>query len=140
MPLHAPWFLLTVEHPDPDGEGPGPSYTLCIAWELDLAEALKVIEVKRVRGLVAMMPGWASATGQWSSRKITEVWLDADGNGRFVTLMDDSGKTFDGGMCGEPPKNRASSELLLRLPPGESVPAPVRSGNMSGPRRPAPKP
>lgn len=123
MPLHAPWFLLTVEDPFPDGEGLRMSYTLCIAWELDLAEALKAMEVKRVRGLVAMMPGWASANGQWSSRQIAEVWLHADENGRFVTLLDDTGKAFDGGTCGEAPKSRTFSELLLRLPAGRRQPA-----------------
>lgn len=122
MPLHAPWFLLTVAHPDPEGDGLGMSYTLCIAWELDLAEALKAIEVKRVRGLVAMMPGWASPTGQWSSRQILEVRLDADETGRYVTLMDASGEAFDGGMRGEPPRCSASSELLLQLSPGKSKP------------------
>lgn len=135
MPLHAPWFLLTVEHPDPDGDGLGMSYTLCIAWEQDLAEALKAIDAKRVRGLVAMMPGWASPTGQWSSRQVTEVWLEADDNGRFVTLMDDSGAVFDGAMRSEPPKSRASSELLLRLPPSKSGPSRARTGKAGTSRR-----
>jgi hypothetical protein len=127
MPLHAPWFLLTVEHPDQNCEGLGTCSTLCIAWELDLAEALKAIDVKRVRGLVAMMPGWASPTGHWWSRQITEVWLDVDDNGRFVTLMDDSGEVFDAGMCSEPRKARGSSELLLRLMPGKPVAVPRRT-------------
>lgn len=127
MPLHAPWFLLTVEHPEPEGEGLGMSYTLCIAWESDLADALKAIEGNRVRGLVAMTPGWASPTGQWSSRQILEVWLNADVTGRFVTLMDVSGEVFDGGMRGERPRAGASSELLLRLPPGKSRPRRAQS-------------
>ncbi|MCY4745685.1 hypothetical protein NYO99_11945 [Pelomonas sp. UHG3] len=111
------------------------SDTLCIAWELDLAEALKAIEAKRVRGLVAMMPGWASPTGQWSSRQVTEVWLEADDNGKFVTLMDDSGKVFDGAMRSEPSKSRGASELLLRLPPFKSGPTRARSGNAGTSRR-----
>ncbi|WP_268167430.1 hypothetical protein [Roseateles hydrophilus] len=126
---------MTVEHPDPDGDGFGMSDTLCIAWELDLAEALKAIEAKRVRGLVAMMPGWASPTGQWSSRQVTEVWLEADDNGKFVTLMDDSGKVFDGAMRSEPSKSRGASELLLRLPPFKSGPTRARSGNAGTSRR-----
>lgn len=135
MQLHAPWFLLTVEHPAPEGDGFGMSYTLCIAWELDLAEALKAIEVERVRGLVAMMPGWASSTGQWASRQIAEVWLDTDDTGRFVTLRDVSGQAFDAGMRDEPPMASASSELLLRLPTVASVRRHQQSRNVRSSRR-----
>lgn len=120
MPLHAPWFLLTVAHPDPEGDGLGMSYTLCIAWELDLAEALQAIEADRVRGLVAMMPAWSSPTGQWSSRQISEVWLDTDETGKFVKFKDATGEVFDGGIRGNPPKAGAASELLLRLPLGKA--------------------
>lgn len=120
MELHAPWFLLSVLHPDPEGQGLGTSYTLCIAWELDLAKALRRIEAGQVGGLVAMMPGWATPTGTWSSRQITEVWLEADETGRFVTFKDAAGEEFDGRMRGIPPRSGAASELLLRLPPGRS--------------------
>ncbi len=117
MPLHAPWFLLTVAHPDPVDAGFGMSHTLCIAWELDLAEALQSIEANRVRGLVAMMPAWSSPTGQWSSRTVTEVWLNTDETGKFVTFIDAIGEKFDGGIRGNLPTAGAESELLLRLPP-----------------------
>ena len=117
IPLHAPWFLLTVSYPDPEGASLGMSYTLCIAWELDLAEALQSIEANRVRSLVAMMPAWSSPTGQWSSRTVAEVWLDTDATGRFVTFIDTSGERFDGWVRGNPPTAGAESELLLRLPP-----------------------
>lgn len=93
------------------------SYTLCIAWELDLAEVLQAIDADRVRGLVAMMPAWSSPTGQWFSRPVTEVWLDSDETGRFMTFTDAFGEKFDGGIRGNPPKAGAASELLLRLPP-----------------------
>ncbi|MBA4342304.1 MAG: hypothetical protein C0423_09150 [Methylibium sp.] len=75
LQLHAPWFLLTVAHPDPDGNSLGMSYTLFIASEFDLVKALEWIENDCVRGLVAMIPALASPTGQWSSRQITEVGL-----------------------------------------------------------------
>lgn len=117
MPLHAPWFLLTVAYPDPGGADLGMSFTLCIAWELDLAEALQSIEADRVRGLVAMMPAWSSPTGQWSSRTVTEVWLGNDETGKFVTFIDASGERFDGWVRGNPPTAGVESELLLRLPP-----------------------
>ena len=58
MTLHAPWFLLTVEHVDAEDEEIRLSYTLCIAWDTDLADAIKSIDPSRVRGLVVMMPAW----------------------------------------------------------------------------------
>jgi len=120
LPLHALWFLLTVSNPDPEGDGLGRSHTLCIAWELDLVEALRAIGPDRVRGLVAMMPAWSTPTGQWSSRLVTEVWLDADESGKFVTFTDAAGERFGGRIRGNPPKAGAAPKLLLHLPPGKA--------------------
>ena len=116
MTLHMPWFLLTLERVDDEDKDVRMSYTLCIAWETDLADAIKSIDANRVRGLVAMMPAWASPTGQWSSRQITEVWLDSGDNGTFVTLTDNAGERFDAGIRGEAPRAGSAGELLLRLP------------------------
>jgi hypothetical protein len=66
-----------------------------------------------------MMPAWSSPTGQWSSRPVTEVWLDTDETGRFVTLTDSAGEKFDGGIQGHLPRAGRRSELLLRLSPVE---------------------
>lgn len=116
--LHAPWFLLTVEQQDPDDDEMTVSYTLCIAWGQDLADALKSIDAKRVRGLVAMMPAWCSPTGHWSSRQITEVWLRRDDSGQqCVALKDVAGEEFIGDFCGEPVPPDSAPELLLRLLP-----------------------
>ncbi len=115
MPLHAPWYLLTVVRADPGAEGWATSYTLCFAWDTDLVDAIMAIDVTRIRGLVAMIPAWASPTGQWSSRQINEVWLDVVETGKIVTLLDVAGKKLDAGMLIEPPKAGPSGELLLRL-------------------------
>jgi hypothetical protein len=118
--LHAPWFVLTVEHLDPKDNDVRMSSTLCIAWDTDLADAIKAIGASRVLGLTAMMPAWSSATGQWSSRPITEVWVNTDETGNFVTLKDAAGEIVDVGTRGIWPKTSVTSELLLRLPPCES--------------------
>jgi hypothetical protein len=117
MRLHIPWFLLTVEHVDAEDDEVRMGYTLCIAWETDLADAIKNIESSRVRGLVAMIPAWASPSGQWTSRQITEVWLDSSDAGTFVTLIDVAGEKFDAGIREEPRVVGPTAELLLRLPP-----------------------
>jgi hypothetical protein len=117
MTLHMPWFLLTVEHVAEEDDEVRMSYTLCIAWDTDLADALKTIDTNRVRGLVAMMPAWASSSGQWSSRQIAEVWLSTNDSGTFVTLTDVAGEKFDAGVRGEGPVVSPTAELLLRLPP-----------------------
>lgn len=119
MTVHAPWFLLTVELVDAGDEDMRMIHTLCIAWEADLADAIKSLDASRVRGLVAMMPAWASPTGQWSSRQIAEVWLDTNDAGTFVTLTDVTGERFDAGIRGEPPQTGPAGELLLQLPPAK---------------------
>jgi hypothetical protein len=119
MTLHMPWFLLTLDRVDDEDQEVRMTYTLCVAWDSDLADALKSIDAKRVRGLVAMMPAWASPTGQWSSRQITEVWLDSGDDGTFVTLTDAAGERFDAGIRGEPPRAGPAGQLLLRLPSGK---------------------
>jgi hypothetical protein len=131
MPLHAPWYLLTVEQPPSDDVDWAPTHTLCIAWETDLADAIQTVDAARVRGLVAMIPAWASPTGQWSSRQICEVWLDTSEAGKVVTLLDAAGKTVDAGSFMEPAKDKPAGELLLRLRPN----APALRSRMAGARR-----
>lgn len=129
MPLHAPWYLLTVEQVDTGNLDWAISHTLCIAWETDLADAIKSIEASRIRGLVAMIPAWASPTGQWSSRQINEVWLDSSEAGKFVTLFDVAGKKLEAGILIEPPKAGPSGELLLRLNGGSRTLRPRSAGS-----------
>lgn len=136
MTLHMPWFLLTVEHVAEEDEEVRLSYTLCIAWETDLADAIKTLDTTRVLGLVAMMPAWASPTGQWSSRQITEVWLSSNDDGTFVTLSDVSGERFDAGIRGEPAPDVSEGELILRLSPAKPrALRPRRSGSGRARRR-----
>lgn len=115
LPLHAPWYLLTVVRPDPGAEGWATSHTMCFAWDTDLADAIMAIDVTRIRGLVAMIPAWASPTGHWCSRQINEVWLEVVATGKVVTLLDVAGKKLDAGILIEPPDDGPSGELLLRL-------------------------
>ena len=103
---------------------------MCIAWDTDLADAIRSIDASRVRGLVAMMPAWASPTGQWSSRQITEVWQDVNDAGTFITLTDVAGEKFDAGVRGKAPVGGAGCELLLRLPASQPrVLRPRRAGS-----------
>ena len=130
MTLHMPWFLLTLDHVEAEADPVRMSYTLCIAWDTDLADAIRSIDASRVRGLVAMMPAWASPTGQWSSRQITEVWRDVNDAGTFITLTDVAGEKFDAGVRGKAPVGGAGCELLLRLPASQPrVLRPRRAGS-----------
>lgn len=132
MPLHAPWYLLTVVQPVPADMDWAPSHTLCIAWDADLVDAIKAVEAVRIRGLVAMIPAWASSTGQWASRQISEVWVDGDESGKVVTLLDCAGKQLKSGMLVEPRKEGGCGELLLRLhdKPRSLRPRPFGSGRV----------
>jgi len=116
LPLHAPWFLLSVEVVDPDVAGHSMMRTLCIAWEHDLAEILRSLDTARVKGIVCMMPAWQSPTGQWSSRDICEVWHFRSASGQHVTLRDLAGNSFDCGLIPEHVEP-VKLELLLRVFP-----------------------
>lgn len=137
LPLHAPWFLLTIELPDPDGTHMSLSHTLCIAREHDLVLALQTIDAERVLGLVAMRPGWTSPSGQWTSRGVSEVWLrQADGY-EYVVLKDAGGEEFDAGVAVQKPVLPVSDNLLLRLAPRKARVAGQprrRSRRTAGPR------
>jgi len=116
LPLHALWFLLSVEIVDPDPDAHSMTRTLCIAWEHDLVDILRSLDAVLVKGLVCMMPAWQSPSGQWSSREIREVMFHRSASGQHVALCDFAGHSFD---CGLIPKHvePVESELLLRLPP-----------------------
>jgi hypothetical protein len=90
--------------------------TLCIAWDTDLAELLSTMEPNRVSGIVCMMPAWQSATGQWTSREVSEVWCCRSAAGRSIALVDTAGDKFDSGMAPdhEPP---IEQHLILRIEP-----------------------
>ncbi|MBI3346927.1 MAG: hypothetical protein HY020_06915 [Burkholderiales bacterium] len=132
--LHAPWFMLTIEAADSGDADFYAIHTLCVACETDLADVIKADGAKRIRGLVAMVPGWASPSGQWSSRQITEVWLNSGDGGPFVTLIDVAGKKLDAGIRDDMESNGLAGELLLRLSPKKRRTQRPR-GSASGRRR-----
>jgi len=114
LTLHAPWFLLSMEIADADEPECRMTRTLCIAWDIDLAELLRSLDASQVKGFVCMMPAWQSPSGQWSSREVREVWLHRSVSGQHVALYDVSGETFDCGLIPEhvEPVQR---ELLLKV-------------------------
>lgn len=116
LTLHAPWFLLSVEIVDAEHPDCSITRTLCIAWDTDLAELLSTMEPNRVKGIVCMMPAWQSATGQWTSREISEVWRCRSATGHRIALVDAAGEKLD---CGMVPDDEQSIEqdLILRIEP-----------------------
>lgn len=106
--LHAPWFLLSVEHVAPDEPDVTFVRTLCVGWERDLVATLRNIDASRVKGLVAMLPG--ADPGQWSSREIREIWLC----GEHAVLIDAVGKTYAANPMVAPASN-SKMKLLLRI-------------------------
>ena len=119
LTLHAPWFLLSVEIFDAEIPDCSMTRTLCIAWDCDLAEVLRGLNAQHVRGIVCMMPAWASANGQWSSREVREVWTCTSTAGTSVLLRDEAGQEFD---CGLVPEHvePLTKELVLRVTPVSS--------------------
>lgn len=134
MSLHAPWYLLTVDRPGSSDAHSPTAQTLFIAWDTDLADVIKAVESARILGLLAIVPGWASPTGQWTSRQINEVWLDTSETGTSVTLLDIDGNVFDAGMFIERPKAGPHGVLLLRLKGNPRTLSPQSAGSgTSGP-------
>ncbi len=123
LSLHTPWFLLSVEFVHPDELDLRTTRTLCIAWEYDLADVLRPLDADRVKGIVCMMPGWQSPTGQWWSREVREVWLHSSPAGKHVVLADTNGELFDCGLIPEHVGD-VDKELLLRIEP-ESAGGPL---------------
>jgi hypothetical protein len=116
LTLHAPWFLVSVEIVDADHPDCSMTRTLCIAWDTDLAELLSTMEPNRVKGIVCMMPAWQSATGQWTSREISEVWRCRSVTGHSIVLVDSAGDKFDGGMVPDH-QQPIEQDLILRIEP-----------------------
>lgn len=119
LTLHAPWFPVSLEIIDPDEPDSSITRTFCIAWDTDLAELLSTSEPERVKGIVCMMPSWQSATGQWTSREIRQVWRCRSTAGHSIVLVDTAGEKFD---CGTVPHHNAPIEeqLLLRISPNKT--------------------
>ncbi len=116
LTLHAPWFLLSVEVFDVEIPDASMTRTMCIARDFDLAEVLRGLNAESVRGVVCMMPAWASPSGQWSSREVREVWLFSSPAGQSVLLCDAAGQEID---CGLVPEHvePMKKELVLRVAP-----------------------
>lgn len=112
---HTPWFLLTVEM-RPDGLGDSLSHTWCIAWEKDLAQTLIAIDTAKVRGLVCMLPAWATPQGQWTAREIREVWLvRTEAAGEHVSLKDADGEELSAGIRSMGASRVLDRRLLLQV-------------------------
>ena len=116
LTLHAPWFLLSVEIADGEHPDCRITRTLCIAWDTDLAELVSTMEPNRVKGIVCMMPAWQSATGQWTSREVSEVWRYRSAAGHSIALVDTAGDKFDGGMVPDHVQP-IEQDLILRIEP-----------------------
>lgn len=118
LTLHAPWFLLSVDVVDAEIRDCSMTRTVCIAWDYDLAEVLRGLDPDLVRGIVCMMPAWASPNGQWSSREVREVWMCSSPAGQSVLLLDAAGQEFD---CGLVPEHvePTTKDLLLRVSPAK---------------------
>lgn len=110
LTLDAPWFLLSVRVDAPDPREPSVTRTLCIAWERDLADALRSMQGGKVTGIVCMVPGRQTPTGQWSSRVIHEVWDCKSRRGQHIVLRDAAGKQFD---CGFNPEHAGDVQMQL---------------------------
>lgn len=121
LALHAPWFLLTVDELCDEGEGEGAvslTRTLCIAWERDLVHMLGITDVRQIRGLVCMTPGWASKAEQWVSREIEKVWLIRTEDAQeYVRLLGADAEEFDGCLHPDPCAKVVERRELLHLKP-----------------------
>jgi hypothetical protein len=114
LSLHAPWFMLSLEHRDTDS-GMTFVHTHCFAWDSDLAAFLPTVDQKIVRGLVCMAPGWKSVTGHWTSHEVSEVWLtQAEDGQRFLELRGSDGQLLDVGLPTDPPPAGLKRTLLLK--------------------------
>lgn len=115
--LHTPWFLLTVGDFTEEDEILL-THTWCIAWVRDLAQILVTVEHDKVLGLICMMPGWSSATRQWTSREIEEVWrVRTDDGEECVRFIDRDGKEFDGDMRTDFSAKEVQRWRLLKVGP-----------------------
>ena len=113
LSLHAPWFVLTVEIPDGDVYF---ARTVCIAWDTDLVDFLESLgDNAKAVALLCMTPGWCSPTGQWSARKVREVWSARASDGRVVILRDEHGQEFGDRVREEPLQAVADHRLILRI-------------------------
>jgi hypothetical protein len=121
LTLHAPWFLLSIEVDDPDSEI-GFVRTIAFIWENDFLDYLAAVDVKRVRGLVCMAPGWTSQSGGWTSHDVLQVWTVLPrGGGRFIRLRGTEGQWLEVGLS--EPDEAGESALLLDFkarPPAKS--------------------
>ena len=92
LPLHALWFVLTIEVLDGDV---ALKRTACIAWDTDLAALLESLGRAKAVSLLCMKPGWCSPTGQWAACDVREVWTARNASGDLVVLLrDEHGTEF----------------------------------------------
>lgn len=114
---HTRWFLLTVELSGQDPEA-SVSHTWCIAWDCDLVNMLDTIDPTTIRGLVCMLPAWATPARQWAAREVAEVWLTrTEAAEQFLSLTDTRGEQFGGTPRLDRTAMVSEKRLLLQLKP-----------------------
>lgn len=115
--IHLPWFLLSVRNQySPDDTTF--VQTFLFAWETDFAEFLSHFDARKVVSLACMAPGWKSATGNWSSHEVREVWsVQTEDGSTYLDLKGGDGASLDVGLPIEPGAPVAVRTRLLKVPP-----------------------
>ena len=111
--VHTLWFVLTVEVPDGDV---ALERTACVASDSDLAALLDSLGDVRAVSLLCMTPGRWSATGQWATRDVREVWEARSAAGDLVILLrDEHGYEFGDESRLRSPRSLKDRRLILKL-------------------------
>jgi len=111
LTAHQPWLFATVLLDDE-----GLQDTFCLAWDTDLLELLRGAVPARLVGLLIMLPGWASPTGQWGAVAIKQVWVADDKWGvEWAVFRDDENVDRICGLDLEPPPSLTNWRLMFEL-------------------------
>lgn len=114
IPLHVPWFMVSVEVFDPE-TNLGRVQTFCFAREVDLTTFLSTVEAEKVNGLVCMAPGWMSASGSWTSHSVRQVWLATTAAGTHLVLSGLDGQILDVQLSSDLPREETERTLLFEI-------------------------